>query len=112
MAMSVESIQTVVDVQTARKDSRTIAASLAAKLPWIPIVQILVVAAILLARRYFAACVIAAALISLDLCLLGSTNLWDYFVDPIVGVIAILWLLVHARLFERVEGPATSFTMI
>ena len=49
MAMSVESIETVVDMQPADKVSRTPLRSLAAKLPWIVIVQILVVAAILLA---------------------------------------------------------------
>ena len=47
--MSVESIETVVDMQPADKVSRTPLRSLAAKLPWIVIVQILVVAAILLA---------------------------------------------------------------
>ncbi|KWV59077.1 hypothetical protein AS156_33455 [Bradyrhizobium macuxiense] len=50
--MSVESIETVVDARANDKDSRKTSRSVATKLPWIAIAQILVVAAILLAMQY------------------------------------------------------------
>ncbi len=69
---------------------------------------IAVVAAILLARQQpAAACVVVAALAAFDLRLLGSGNLWDYFVDPIVGIVAIVWLArtAYARLRVRPQWP-------
>src|SRR5207245_4889402 len=54
--------------------------------PLAPLV-IAVVTAIVFRPRV--ALVILAALIAFDFHLLGSTNLWDYLVDPIGGVVAI-----------------------
>ena len=48
---------------------------------------IAIVAAIVFRPRV--ALVILAALIAFDFHLLGSTNLWDYLVDPIGGVVAV-----------------------
>lgn len=62
---------------------------------WAPVV--LATIAIVVARRSFAlACTALAILIAFDVPLFASLNLFDYAVDPIVGLIAIAAVLWRA----------------
>lgn len=58
---------------------------------------ILATVAVCIADRHARfSCVILVILIAFDLHLLGGTNLWDYVVDPFVGVIGIVWAAFRA----------------
>jgi hypothetical protein len=54
------------------------------------------VAAFLAHRHRRCSCAVLAILIAFDLHLLGGTNLWDYLVDPYVGVIGLVWAALRA----------------
>lgn len=41
-------------------------------------------------------CAVLVVLIAFDLQLLGGMNLWDYVVDPFIGVIGIVWAAFRA----------------
>lgn len=51
--------------------------------------------ALLLRRQYGAAVVALIALLSLDVHLLPSVNVFDYLVDPFGGIVALGWAFVH-----------------
>jgi hypothetical protein len=71
--------------------------------PFAPVV--LAIVAIFL--RPTAALVILVALIAFDFRLLGSTNLWDYVVDPIGGVIAVAALVAaYTGRIPRTDGSS------
>ena len=54
------------------------------------------VAACLAGRHPRFSCAVLVILIAFDLHLLGGTNLWDYVVDPFLGVIGIVWAALRA----------------
>jgi ribosomal protein S18 acetylase RimI-like enzyme len=65
-------------------------------LPVTPMVTAIAAALVVAPRTPAAACTIVAGLLAFDLRLLGSSNAWDYFVDPIVGVVSISYFVVRA----------------
>ena len=70
---------------------------------------IAIIAAVLLARgRPAVACVILATLVAFDFRLLGSANLWDYLIDPIVGVAALIILGAKGSLRARARTEKAS----
>jgi hypothetical protein len=64
--------------------------------PVTPLV-IAIAGAFIAARNPRVAAAIFLTLIAFDFHLLAATNLWDYFLDPLLALIAIAWALV--RLF-------------
>jgi len=61
--------------------------------PWAPVA--LAAIAIAAAPRSLAiACTALAALVAYDVPLFASVNLFDYVVDPIVGIVAVGWAVV------------------
>ncbi len=54
------------------------------------------VAACLADRHPRFSCAVLVILIAFDLHLLGGANLWDYVVDPFVGVIGLVWAAFRA----------------
>lgn len=64
--------------------------------PVTPLV-IAIAGALIAARHPRLAVAILLTLIAFDLHLLAATNLWDYFLDPLLALIAVAWALV--RLF-------------
>jgi hypothetical protein len=62
--------------------------------PVTPIV-VAVLGVIMAGRHPRLAVFILLTLIAFDFHLLGATNLWEYFIDPLLGLIAIGWAVVR-----------------
>jgi hypothetical protein len=73
--------------------------------PVAPLLIAIVSVILLTGRRPATACVILAALIAFDVRLLGSSNLWDYLVDPIVGAVAVI---AGAKMILRARTKSTA----
>ena len=70
--------------------------------PWAPVVfSLLAIAAAF--RSLPLACTALAALVAYDVPLFRSVNLFDYVVDPIIGIVAIVWLT--AVLLRAIARP-------
>jgi hypothetical protein len=62
---------------------------------WAP-VALAIIAIVVAPRSPAIACTALVALIAYDLPLFASVNLFDYAVDPIVGIVAIVWVTWRA----------------
>jgi hypothetical protein len=72
--------------------------------PWAPIA--LAAAAIAAAWRSPAiACTALAALVAYDIPVFASVNLFDYVVDPMLGIVAIVWAVAAAA--RRTLSPSS-----
>lgn len=60
---------------------------------WAP-VALALIAIVVAPRSLPIACTALVALVAYDLPLFASVNLFDYVVDPILGIVAIVWVLV------------------
>jgi hypothetical protein len=70
--------------------------------PWAPVALALVAIAVGF-RSPPLACTALAALVAYDIPIFRSVNLFDYVVDPMVGIVAIVWLM--AVLLRAIASP-------
>jgi peptidoglycan biosynthesis protein MviN/MurJ (putative lipid II flippase) len=74
--------------------------------PWAPVVLAVVAAAVAL-RSLPLACTAVMALVAYDVPLFASVNLFDYVVDPILGVIALGYTAFRTAASFSAKRPAS-----